>query len=115
MKNVSNIFTGRIEDEDGDVIYFVNGKRHREDGPAWVHKKGRQSWWYNGLYHREGGPAVIGINGIRQEWWIHGALHREDGPAIIDRNKQSWYLKGVHIKCSSQREFERLLNLKVFW
>ena len=110
MKN----FTGCLQNKE-DIKYYVNGKLHREDGPAWVHSKGRQSWWFKGYYHREDGPAVVGINGVRQEWWIHGVLHREDGPAIVDCNKSTWYLKGSQINCSSQEEFERLLRLKVFW
>lgn len=107
-------YTGILKDKE-NTKYLVNGKLHRVDGPAWIHAVGRQSWWQNGLYHREGGPAIIGVKGIRQEWWIHGIRHREDGPAIIDRNKQSWYLKGNKINCSSQDEFERLMRLKVFW
>ena len=55
-----------------------------------------QSWYLNGKRHREDGPAII--DGGRQEWWyINGKLHREDGPAIIDVDKQEWYLNGEKV------------------
>lgn len=48
--------------------------------------------------------------------WVY---HREDGPAIICKGEEKgtvkWYLNGVLLPCSSQKEFERLLKLKVFW
>ena len=41
-------FTGVIEDIDGDVFYYVNGRKHRVDGPAviWApHRPGSRHWW----------------------------------------------------------------------
>lgn len=56
--------------------YYVDGKLHREDGPAveWVGEKscfsGYKSWYKNGELHRLDGPAIEWKN--KQEWWIEG-------------------------------------------
>ena len=75
----------------GVVRYMLNGKRHREDGPAFIDGD-HQAWWLNGQRHRVDGPAVI--DGDRQEWWLNGERHRVDGPAFIDGDRQEWYLNG---------------------
>jgi hypothetical protein len=43
---------------DGSKEWWLNGKRHREDGPAVEHADGYKSWWLKGKRHREDGPAV---------------------------------------------------------
>lgn len=50
--------------------WLLNGKYHREDGPA------NQYWYENGQKEYEG-------------WYLVGKKHREDGSAI-----QSWYEDG---------------------
>jgi hypothetical protein len=55
----------------GDKSWYINGKRHREDGPAAEYINGFKSWWSNGERHREDGPAVINSNGYK-EWWLNG-------------------------------------------
>jgi hypothetical protein len=43
-------------------------------------------------------------------------IHREDGPAVIEANgNKEWFFNGVHIPCTNQNQFERLLKLKAFW
>ena len=45
-------------------------------------QSGSKEWWLNGKRHREDGPAVeYCINGSK-EWWLNGKRHREDGPAV---------------------------------
>ena len=44
--------------------YHLNGKQHREDGPAYI------GYYENGAIERE-------------EYFLNGKQHREDGPAII--------------------------------
>jgi hypothetical protein len=54
-------------------------------------KYGTQYWWINGKRHREDGPAFI-CDGT-QDWYINGKKHREDGPAVIHADgSQSWYI-----------------------
>lgn len=52
---------------------------------------GTREWWLNGLRHREDGPAVKRAG--YHEWWFHGLLNRETGPAIEseDGNRQWWH------------------------
>lgn len=56
-----------------------HGRRHREDGPAYVDAKS-------------------------ERWYKHGLLHREDGPAFIKKNEdgttaeESYYYEGVRMK-----------------
>ena len=72
----------------------VNGRLHREDGPARIWADGGQEWWINGILHREDGPAIIYPNG-NKEWYVNGNRHRVDGPAITKINGyQVWYING---------------------
>ena len=74
--------------------WLLNGKRHREDGPAVEHAGGHKEWYLNGKLHREDGPAIEWANG-HKEWYLNGKKHREDGPAVesVTRRKE-WYLNG---------------------
>jgi len=59
-----------------------------------VDKHDNKIWRLNGKHHREDGPAIEGKNGDKA-WCLHGELHREDGSAVeyTDGNK-AWYLHG---------------------
>ena len=46
------------EGADGDKSWYLNGKRHREDGPAIEDADGDKFWYLNGKQHREDGPAI---------------------------------------------------------
>ena len=74
--------------------YTVDGKLHREDGPAHTDQAGTQTWYVNGVVHRDDGPAVIDPFG--SEMWFHyGEPHRLDGPAFIYYNgTKMWYQNG---------------------
>ena len=37
-----------IEKANGDKEWYLNGKLHREDGPAMVWANGSKEWWLNG-------------------------------------------------------------------
>ena len=52
-------------------------------------------WYLNGKLHREDGPAIEWADGGK-EWFLHGKRHREDGPAIewADGGK-FWFLNGI--------------------
>jgi hypothetical protein len=80
--------------ETGTKYWYLNGKRHREDGPAVEHASGGKEWCLNGELHREDGPACEYYDGTKS-WYLNGKFHREDGPAIeyCDGTK-SWYLHG---------------------
>ena len=80
----------------GAKQWYLNGKWHREDGPAIELANGSKEWWLNDKLHREDGPAVEYANGDK-EWFLNGKRHREDGPAVeyADGDKD-WFLNGVH-------------------
>ena len=82
---------------DGTKQWWLNGKLHREDGPAVEHADGSKEWYLNGKIHREDGPAFEGADGTK-EWYLNGNPHREDGPAFeyADGTKV-WYLNGTEI------------------
>ena len=70
---------GKYEDEYGEVYWYKDGERLREDG-----------------------PAIEGLNGYR-EWWVAGQLHREDGPAIMyGEQYKAWYIRN---RQKSEQEF----------
>ena len=81
----------------GTKRWFLNGKLHREDGPA-VESSGGTKWWYlNGEPHREGGPAYEDPSGTKA-WCLNGKRHREDGPAYEHPGRRKeWFLNGEEV------------------
>ena len=60
-----------------------------------VDSDGDKKWTLNGKLHRDDGPAYIDLDG-HKEWWRHGKLHREDGPAVMYASgKSTYYLNHV--------------------
>ena len=47
-----------------------------------ISPNGDKEWYLNGVRHREDGPAIVKTNGIRM-WYLNGRIHREDGPALM--------------------------------
>jgi len=56
---------------DGDKHWYLNGKHHREDGPAIERVNGSKYWYLNGKHHREDGPAIEYANGDKY-WFLNG-------------------------------------------
>ena len=92
---------------DGTKEWSLNGKLHREDGPAMEWANGTKSWWLNDKLHRESGPAIERVDGYKA-WFLNGERHREDGPAIVgaDDGYEVWYLND---KKYSEPDFYRKL------
>ena len=85
-----------MSDEDGSRHWYLDGKRHRDDGPAIIRRNGSFHWYKNGLRHREDGPAIEYADGDRW-WYFEGKLHREGGPAIEwAPGRTSWWIKGIN-------------------
>jgi hypothetical protein len=83
-------------------------------GELHEYPNGNKDWSLNGKYHREDGPAIEYPNGDKV-WFINGKLHREDGPAVEYHDCKEWLINGKLMPCKTQKEFERLMRLKVFW
>ncbi len=97
--------------DDGRREWFLNGKKHREDGPAVEYTDGNRFWFLNGKIHREDGPAWEEPDGTRK-WYLNGELHREDGPAWEEPDGyREWWFKGRRLKVSSLEEFTTEIRL----
>lgn len=55
----------------GTKRWILNGRCHREDGPAVENSDGPKYWYQNDRLHREDGPAVEWEDGVI-EWWVNG-------------------------------------------
>ena len=52
-------------------------------------------WYLDGKCHREDGPAVEYTDGTKL-WYLDGKLNRTDGPAVeYDDGTKEWYLNDV--------------------
>jgi hypothetical protein len=87
-----------------------------------VYENGTREWYLNGKLHREDGPAIEWVNGTCF-WCLNGKLHREDGPAVeYADGSRYWYLNDKKVteqevmkpaKELTLTEVERLLGHKV--
>ena len=60
--------------EAGDKLWLnVEGKPHREGGPAIENVDGHKAWYRNGKPHRVGGPAVEFADRSKA-WYLYGVL-----------------------------------------
>lgn len=64
--------TGNFVDFMGDIIWLVNGKYHREEGPALIRKNGNKYWYKYGKLHRLDGPAADLSKRGYKEYYING-------------------------------------------
>jgi hypothetical protein len=62
---------------DGSKYWYLNGKLHREDGPAVERPNGTKRWYLNDQRHREDGPAVEFYDGTKF-WYLNGELLTEE-------------------------------------
>ena len=72
-----------------------------------VYPNGSKRWYLNGKLHREDGPAIEYPNGSKR-WYLNGKVHREDGPAVENFNgSKYWYLNGKEL---TEEEFNARRN-----
>ena len=91
-----------------------------------------EHYYLNGKYHREDGPAIISyyLNGQIQseDYCLNGQYHREDGPAIIFYYRdgkiqyEDYYLNDIIYATSDSISFKEdlekyhvMVKLKSFW
>ena len=67
---------------DGSKAWYLNGKIHREDGPAFEYPDGSKVWYLNGELHREDGPAVEYANGAKV-WYLNGEPYTPSAHEVI--------------------------------
>ena len=73
----------------GNKEWYLNGKLHREDGPAIENTNGNKYWYLNGKRHREDGPVVERANGTK-EWYLND--EEVDPETIVDL----WLAKNIY-------------------
>ena len=72
-----------------------------------VYANGYKYWYLNGKLHREDGPAIEYASGSKF-WWLNGKRHREDGPAIeYAGGNKYWYLNGDYV---TEEEHKRMTS-----
>jgi hypothetical protein len=77
------------ERDETDFLIHLSGDRLIRITPA-----GDKEWWLNGKRHRTDGPAVEWADGDKH-WWLNGQPHRADGPAIERASgSKHWFLNG---------------------
>ena len=54
----------------GNKFWYLNGKWHREDGPALEYANGDKTWYLNDKRHREDGPAIEYTGGYKA-WYLN--------------------------------------------
>ena len=72
---------------DGALEWYVDGKLHREDGPAFIHPDGTREWYQRGMLHRIDGPAIeISINETpKRSWWLNDKSYQfETWQSMLD-------------------------------
>jgi hypothetical protein len=76
---------------DGSMEWTVNGKRHRENGPAIVRPNGAREYWLNGHMHRVEAPAYFGPYGATR-WMIKSVDITEAVQEWLSITKYKWPL-----------------------
>ena len=61
----------------GTKFWYLNGEKHREDGPAVKWADGTKLWYQNGEKHREDGPAIEYPDGTKY-WFLNDEEYTEE-------------------------------------
>jgi hypothetical protein len=68
---------GVYVDEHGNLFWYQDGLRHRDnDKPAIIGKNNSKFWYQNGLRHRDGNKPAIVFNSGKREWYKNGIKQR---------------------------------------
>ena len=86
-------------DEYGSKLHYLNGKLHREDGPAVELAGGAKFYYLHGKLHREDGPAVELPDGDK-EWWVNSEQVSEEEFSKL-KKAESRFLLGTSIALCS--------------
>ena len=64
------------------ISYYYEGVRHRLHGPAIINLEYDCEFWLKmNIFHRDDGPAYRHKRTLK--WYVDGFLHRLDGPAVM--------------------------------
>ena len=85
--------------QDYHYEFWLDGLRHREDGPAYSNGAGHVEYWVRGQRHRKGGPAIINSNSLEtvKQWWEDGKFIRSESVLKTSESiKQIWREMGFN-------------------
>ena len=88
--------------------WYLNGKRHREDGPAIEWDDGSKEWYLNGKRHRVNEPAIVRSDGSKS-WYLYGEYLSEGEFNLVtsplSRTKALIYMNSSDLLRSLQGRF----------
>ena len=90
-------------DNNGNKEWYLNGKRHREDGPAFESANGDKAWYINDKLHREDGPAIEFADGTKH-WYINDKFVTEKDAL---NSSQTLEIEGVKYTVAQIKEIGR--------
>ncbi len=98
------------------IIYILNGKCHKFNGPAQIWGNGKYTKWYkHGNPHRLDGPALDCGNDDIQEWWVNGKRHRIDGPAVSCPVFEEWRQNGKYHRLDGPAYINKITGKYKYW
>ena len=107
--HVSNGNKSYYKDKDYSILHREN------DLPAIEYYDGAKAWYVNNKRHRENGPAIELTSGTKH-WYLNGKPHRESGPASeLADGRKYWYLNDEYVPVETQEEFEKYKKFKHFF
>ena len=69
-RDIPENYTGIVEYHNGRKDWFLNGKRHRTNGPAIEYADGSKVWYIDDELYRTDGPAIEYADG-RKYWYLN--------------------------------------------
>lgn len=84
------------------IVHYVNGKIHRDNGPAVKYGDGSEHYYINNKIHREDGAAIENPSGYK-EWWFNGGYYGCGN----DFTNESWAAHLTTLKATTLKAAKR--------
>ena len=78
----------------GYTEWWYQGKLHNENGPAITNKHGYEAYYINGIRHRIDGPAMIKTDDRGTEYWLYG---KQISQEVFEKRTKGLYNKVKHL------------------
>ena len=94
------MLTGCLIKPKGDKEYYIDGRLHREDGPAIEYANGDKAYYIDGKLHREDGPAIECVSGKKYYYLNDIKVEAKDLPnyELVRLRKENEELKALLAK-----------------
>lgn len=87
MKN----YVKKRKDQYGTTFYFnKKGFRHRTDGPAVEYSDGTTVWYLNGKRHREDGACLIDIVAQYKSYYLNNKIYKKEDFIYQTKYKETY-------------------------